>query len=138
LAKKIPARNQSPTGWWIASYIERASWNDEKRPSAGTRCYAWENTIILKARDREAAYAKAIKLASSNKSNFSDEKGKRAGRWDFMGLTDLLPLYEPIADGSEIFWEEHSRTFETLKRKVKSKRQLGVFDDKPAMGDIRG
>jgi hypothetical protein len=135
MVKNIPSRNRSPTGWWIASYLERAAWKGEKKLSAKAKCYAWENTIILKARDRDTAYKKAVSLGSANTSSFADEKSKRTGRWIFMGLTDLSPLYEPLADGAEILWAEHSCTFQTLKRRAKKKAQLEVFDDTPAVGD---
>jgi hypothetical protein len=135
MTKKIAFRNKSPTGWWIASYIERPVWKGEKKPSPKTRCLAWENTIILKAPNRNAAYKKALKLASQNQSSFTDEKGQNPGRWKFMGLTDLLPIYEELEDGAEILWCERRTTFAALTRRVHKKKQLGVFDDTPAIGD---
>jgi hypothetical protein len=136
MTKKIAFRNKSPTGWWIASYIERAVWKGEKSPSANTRCLAWENTIILKAPNRDAAYKKAVNLARRNQSTFSD--GRNGGHWEFMGLTDLLPLYEGVKDGAEVLWDEHRKSFAVLARKVKKKNQLLVFDDAPAIGDHNG
>ncbi len=42
----------------------------------------------------------------------------------------LLPLFDPIEDGSEILWKDHgSMTVAKIKRLVKSKKQLSVFDD---------
>jgi len=28
-------------------------------------------------------------------------------RWRFVGLWDLLPVYEELADGNELFWTDH-------------------------------
>jgi len=136
MPKKVAFRNKSPSGWWIASYIERAAWRGEKNPGPKTRCLAWENTIIFKAANRDAAYKKAVRLATGNKSTFSDDKGRNSGRWTFLGLTDLLPLYEGVADGAEILWQEHRKSFSALARRVKKKKQLLVFDDTPAIGDL--
>jgi len=60
----IPHRNHSPHGWWIATYIERTEWDDAQAQPDDV-CLAWENTIILTAVDREAAYAKVRQLANS-------------------------------------------------------------------------
>jgi hypothetical protein len=132
---KIAYRNRTPYGWWIASYIERAVWDDEPNPSPNSRCLAWENTIILKAPDREAAYEKAIMLGSKQSSKFADEH-KRTGHWVFVGLTSLLPIYEQLEDGTEILWTEHkNRMVKTVLSRVKEKHELEAFDDTPALGD---
>lgn len=133
----IPHRNHSPYGWWIASYIQRAAWDDEPEPSAKSRCMAWENTIILQAPDREVAYAKAISLASLHESTFQDSTGKRNGRWIFEGLTSLLAIHDELTDGAEILWTEHdNRTVGKIRSWIKRKDELEVFDDTPAAGDI--
>lgn len=133
--KKAAHQHRSPTGWWIVSYIERAVWDDASRPSASSRCMAWENTIIFKAKDRDTAYSKAVRLGSSNKSTFSDDAGKRTGRWVFEGLTSLLPIYDELADGAEVLWRDHSgRTLRRVRAMVKKKSDLEAFSD-PAGAD---
>ena len=128
--KKASHQHRSPTGWWIASYIERAVWDDARRPSASSRCTAWENTIIFKAKDRDSAYSKAVRLGSSNKSTFSDAAGKKTGRWAFEGLTSLLPIYDELEDGAEVLWRDHSgRTLKRVRAMVKKKSELEAFDD---------
>jgi hypothetical protein len=133
----IPYRNHSPYGWWIATYIIRASWDDEPNPASNKRCRAWENTIILEAPDREAAYTKAISIAKENCSEFEDyEKNNRKGRWVFEGFTSLMAIHEKIQDGAEIIWEDHpNRTVGKIRSWIKRKDQLETFDDTPAFGD---
>lgn len=133
----IPYRNHSPYGWWIASYIERAAWDDEPNPAPNSRCLAWENTIILQAPDREAAYEKAIALASQQTSQFEDStRNNRKGHWVFEGLTSLLAIHEELTDGAEILWVEHNnRTVKKVRSWVKRKDELEVFDDTPSIGD---
>jgi len=136
MEKKIPHRNISSYGWWLVSYIERAAWDDTPNPSPNSRCLAWENTIIIKAPNREAAYKKAIKLAKIS-SEFSDAKGNRTGHWVFEGLTSLLPIYDKLEDGAEILWVEHNnRTISKIRSWTKKKHELEAFDDTPAIGDI--
>ena len=53
------------------------------------------------------------------------------GEWRFVGISQLLPIYEEIEDGAEIMWEDHGRLpTKRIKHLVKSKKQLVVFDDK--------
>ena len=106
---KVPYRNRSPFGWWIASYLERFEYYDEDKRNLSRRCLAWENTVIIRARTREQAYRKALavrRLSNGHEASHSDTK--RRGAWRFEGLTDLLPIYERLEDGSEIAWAEYS------------------------------
>jgi hypothetical protein len=131
MKKKIPYRNRSPHGWWVASYLTRAVWNDDPKPRKTSRCLTWEDTIILKATDREHAYKKALSRAAKSCSNFADSKNpKRKGRWVLEGLTSLLPIYEELADGAEIYWAEHNITPRGIRKRVKKKRELECFDDR--------
>jgi hypothetical protein len=93
----------------------------------------WENTIILLAPDRDAAYTKAIALASANEKEFSDaDDVSRTGRWVFEGLLSLLPIYDELGDGAEISWQDHPAvTVQKMRSWIRAKDQLEVFDDSP-------
>ena len=69
---------------------------------------------------------------------FSDtEKLMRTVHWKFLGLTELLPIYEKLEDGAEILWREHyNRSLRKILSKVKKKSELGIFDDTLAFGDM--
>lgn len=127
---KVPHRNRSPYGWWIATYMECAVWDDEKKPDPIKRYHVWENTIILKAGNRNAAYSKALRLGRRSGTRFENTDGTRTGQWKFLGLTSLLPIYEPLEDGAEILWREHTRRpLRTLLARVRDKAKLEVFLD---------
>jgi hypothetical protein len=129
--RKIPSRNKSPFGWWVASYLERFEYEDENKDKLNRRCVAWENTIIIKARNREEAYRKAEKIGKLNNSNeaYRTMSG-RMGIWKYEGLTSLLPIYEELEDGAEIIWKAHENiTVKKVKSWVKEKNGLEAFDD---------
>ncbi|MEN6626826.1 MAG: DUF4288 domain-containing protein [Candidatus Sumerlaeia bacterium] len=125
MAKKIPCRNKSPYGWWVASILQRYEAEGEDTNNPKRRCLAWENTIILKAKDRNEAYRKAVangKLCQSS--------GPHKGRWVFEGLTSLNPIYEKLEDGAEIIWQERHFSAKRIRSMVKAKKELPCFDDK--------
>ena len=133
MRRRIPHRNRSPSGWWIASYIERYEYHDELKRNPNRRCLAWENTILLKAPDREAAYRKALatgRLCEGTESR--DERTGRRGTWRFEGLTSLLPIYDDIEDGVEVLWTVHrGRSVKTIRAMVRRKQDLETFQDEP-------
>ncbi len=123
---KIPHRNLSPSGWWV--FIEVQQWVSDRQGKAGlkpgSRCKVWKNTRLIRAKDREAAYAKAMALGAEGMPSRTIH-----GEWRFAGLTELLPVYEDLEDGAEILWGSYEMSVKTLKSQVKRKRELGVFDD---------
>lgn len=129
----IPKRNLSPYGWWVATLVERFEYDHEDKSNPRRRCQAWTNTIILKADNREHAFDKAIeygKLGISEKSDYSDDKGRK-GRWKFEGLCSLLPVYDEIdPDGTEIVYDENTNvTVGRVQSWIRTKEQLEAFDD---------
>jgi len=132
MGTKIPQRNKSPTGWWVASILTRYEEEGENTENPNRRCLAWEDTIILKARDRNQAYRKAIAEGKAREcvgDDWIDTKTRRKGKWIFEGLTSLNPVYDELDDGAEIIWQEHHRSAKKLKAWVKEKHELECFQD---------
>jgi hypothetical protein len=128
----VPWRNRSPYGWWLASYIVRLEFRGESPRSLRARCLAWENTIIVRGKSRDAAYRRALtvgKLGTGKFERLGDPPG-RLGRWVFEGLTSLIAIYEPLEDGSEVLWTEYQGiTLGRIRRMAKPKRRLESFID---------
>lgn len=116
----------SPVGWYLGSYLLRfveleSGGNDN--PDA--KFHTWENTVLVKAGSFEEAHEKVLAVASRETAPY---KGGAKGipvQWVFEGITELLPIYEPLEDGAEIMWADHgSRKLKTLQRWGKSLEQL--------------
>jgi uncharacterized protein DUF4288 len=126
---KVPFRNRNHSGWWIFTEVEQWVSKRQTKLSDTSRCLVWENTRLIRARNREEAYRKAMSLGQAGHP--SQTKG---GEWRFAGISMLLPVYEDMEDGVEILWSDRGRmTVKQIKKLVRSKHQLPVFDDRQAI-----
>ena len=123
---KIPFRNRNHSGWWIFREVEQWVSRRQQKLSDESRCQVWENTRLIRARNRDEAFRKAIRLGQAGHPSQTKD-----GEWHFAGISMLLPVYEDIEDGTEILWIDRGRMpVRSIKKLVKSKRELSVFDDK--------
>lgn len=90
-----PRPAESPTGWWLAALLERHSGDEVAR--------YWNNYRLIKANDWRTAYRRAVEMGKSDA-----DTGNRAysSKSEFLGLTDLVPLYDDFEDGAELLWQE--------------------------------
>jgi len=100
-------RNASPVGWYVASYQLRfTEVDDPERDDLDTEFLVWENTILVRAADFDQAYEKAVRVATDASEPYKGGPDGIDVQWVFEGVTELLPIYEEIDDGSEIMWSE--------------------------------
>ena len=118
--------NRSPVGWYVASYLLRFVEIQAPRNDHPRRKYrSWENTVLVKARSLEDAYAKVTKIGRAKTTPYRGGPKRIPVRWVYEGVTDLLPVYDKLRDGAEIMWTERTpRTVKTLRMLVKSKKAL--------------
>lgn len=124
--KPKPAyRNQNHTGWWVFREVQQWVADSQKKLSDHSRCPVWENTRLLRAKNRKKAYKKAMKLCHTGHPSKTND-----GEWRSVGISMLLPVYEKIEDGVEILWTDRGlMTVGKIQKLVKTKEQLPVFDD---------
>lgn len=122
----MPSKSVSPVGWYVGSYLLRfieldAPGNDDPEREFPT----WENTVIVQADHMDHAYDKIVAIAERETAPYrGGDEGIRV-RWVFEGVTELLPIYEELADGAEIMWAEHEPTrLDQLRRRVYSRDEL--------------
>jgi len=117
--------NRNHTGWWVFEEVEQWVSKRQKKLSTSSRCLVHVNLRVVRAKSREEAYRKAVKFGRTGMPSKTN-----GGEWRFVGISMLLPIYDKIEDGSEILWKEKKiMTVARIKRLVKSKRKLPVFDD---------
>lgn len=117
----------SPVNWYIAGIMLRFEVNGENNGNLNRRCVAWENQHLVKAKNPDEAYKKALKIGKESESEYINTDGESV-KWIFEGLTTLIALFEELEDGAEIIWIEHeNKAFRTIRSRVKSKENLEVF-----------
>jgi len=119
-------KNISPVGWYVGSYLARFIEIDDPTNDDPNKKFAtWENTVIVKASCLEEAYDKVELIGKEHAEPY---KGGEQGidvQWEYLGITDLLPIYEELEDGSEIMWASHfPRKLKNLRARVKMKTEL--------------
>jgi len=122
---KVAFRNRSHSGWWVFTEVQQWVSDRQKVLSPASRCEVWENTRLLRAANRDAAYRKAMKLGGEGMPSKTD-----GGEWRFAGISMLQPVYEEIEDGAEILCDKRGlMAVKRIKTLVKTRRELSVFDD---------
>lgn len=102
------SRDTSPVGWYVGSYLVRfielnATGNDD--PDG--EFLVWENTIIVRADSFDDAYKRVEAQAMLHTEPYKGGPEGIPVQWVFEGISDLVPIYEPLEDGAEIMWAEH-------------------------------
>ena len=122
--KKGP-QNISPIDWYLGSYISRFIeiedvdiGNQEKMFSA------WENTVIVQADSLKKAYEK-IEIIGKDHAEPYTNVDQKSVQWEYLGITEVIPIYEDLEDGAEIAWTSHNpKKLKNLKSRVKSLEEL--------------
>ena len=89
----------------------------------------WENLILIKARGPQEAYRKALKHGRLSEGRVKVD-GKD-GYCEFRGLRDLVLIYDPLEDGTEIEWHDLRLSVSALNRVVKKKHRMQAFNIGP-------
>ena len=119
-------KNISPVGWYIGSYLIRfIELNENDNDDLEKKFLAWENTRIIKAISLDEAYDKLVKEAELDTKPYKGGKDGTPVKWVFEGVTELLPIYEELEDGSEIMYREHKpKKLKKLRKAVYEKNEF--------------
>jgi hypothetical protein len=110
--------------WFIVQIIEKLEPARVKRGNTERLCTVWTNWHLIKAPNAEKAFAKAEKLGRSWSYTFTNSD-KEQMRWEFVGIGDLLPIYEDIEDKAELMYSDHGDiSLRDAKNLVSNKRKL--------------
>lgn len=119
-------RNISPVDWYVGTYLSRFIEIEEELNNDPEKRFAtWENTVIVRAANLDEAYEKVEKIGVEHAEPY---KGGLEGipvQWEYLGIIELLPIYEALEDGAEIMWtSNYPRKLKNLKTMVKQKNEF--------------
>ena len=119
-------RNISPVNWYVGTYLCRfIEIGDKLNNNPDSKFPSWENTVIVKASSLDEAYEKIEKIGIEHQEPYKNALENKPVQWEYLGIIDLLPIYEDLEDGSEIMWaSNYPRMLKNLKAKVKSKHEF--------------
>ena len=114
--------------WYVAVLIQRYQFNEtENTEDVSDTCDVEENMYLIKANDSNEAYRKSLVLGRAmDNVECVDDQGKK-GHWKFVGINELLPVYDDLEDGCELLWTTHYMSIREAESMVKQKKDLGVF-----------
>ena len=115
-------KNVSPFGWYVGSYLLRFIELEEDRNFDDEKQFlTWENTRLIKADNLDDAYDKLEKMAKEETEPYKGGPDGVDVQWIYEGITDLLPIYDELEDGAELFFSESKKKLKTLKKLVGKK-----------------
>ncbi|MGQ8338633.1 DUF4288 domain-containing protein [Sunxiuqinia sp. A32] len=101
--EKISNENKN---WYIVEIIEKCEPVERDEKQDLRRVITWGNHHLIKANSPEKAFDKAVKLGKESEYKFTNAD-KIEMEWIFVGIGDLLPIYEDIEDGAELMWTDY-------------------------------
>lgn len=92
--------------WYIVEIIEKCEPVNHDENQKLRRVITWGNHHLIKADSPEMAYDKAVKIGKESEYKFINSD-KIEMEWVFVGIGELLPIYEDIEDGAELMWTDY-------------------------------
>jgi hypothetical protein len=92
--------------WYIVEIIEKCEPVNRDETHELRRVITWGNHHLIKASSIEQAFDKAVKIGREGEYKFINSDNIEM-EWIFVGIGDLLPIYEDIEDGSELMWTDY-------------------------------
>ena len=110
--------------WFLVEIIEKYEPIDVDKTQELRRVTTWGNYHLINAETPSRAYDKAVKIGKMSNYKFTNSD-KMKMKSEFLGIGDLLPIYEDLEDGAEIMWHDYG--FISAKRSdriAKTKKEL--------------
>jgi hypothetical protein len=101
--EKISNKNGN---WFIVEIIEKYEPVERNEKQDLRRVTTWGNHHLIKAESPEKAFDKAVKLGKEKNYKFVNSD-KMEMESIFVGIGELLPIYEDIEDGAELMWNDY-------------------------------
>jgi Domain of unknown function (DUF4288) len=107
--------------WYIAELVEEITIEGEARN------VVHKNLVLIRADSSEEAYDKAIQLGKQSELSYENPAG-RLVKTRFWGLGELAVIYDELAHGAELLYEEKVGVpSDQIEKEIRAKQELAVF-----------
>ena len=107
--------------WYIAELVEEITIEGEARN------VVHKNLVLIRADSSDEAYDKAIQLGKQGELSYQNPAG-RSVKTRFWGLGELAVIYDELADGAELLYEEKVGVpSDQIEKEISAKEELAVF-----------
>jgi hypothetical protein len=130
---KVPEKISNKNGdWYIVEIIEKCEPVNRDEKKDLRRVNTWGNHHLIKASSPEKAFDKAVKIGREGEYKFINAD-KIEMEWIFVGIGDLLPIYEDIEDGAELMWTDYGfiSNKRTMRMPYEKKELMNLIKPKP-------
>ena len=119
--------------WFIVEILLKCEPINKNENQEMRRVSIWGNHHLIKADSASEAFEKANKLGKREEFKFTNHY-KIEMEWIFIGIGELLPIYEDIEDGAEIMWTDYGMISNknAMKKPYKKEELLELIKPKKA------
>jgi hypothetical protein len=119
--EKISNPNQK---WFMVEIIEKLEPAARNESKDLRRVTTYGNFHLIKASSADEAYEKGVKLGQESSMVFTNSD-KVEMEWSFLGIGELLPIYEDIQDGAELMYTDYGNI--SYRRAINMAREKSVL-----------
>lgn len=127
LVEKISNQNKN---WFIVEILEKCEPVIRNEKNDLRRVTTWGNHHLIKADSPEQAFDKAVILGKEKNYKFTNSD-KIEMESIFVGIGELIPIYEDIEDGAELMWTDYGFISNKRTMKMAYKKQELLETIKP-------
>ena len=127
LVEKISNQNKN---WFIVEILEKCEPVIRNEKNDLRRVTTWGNHHLIKADSPEQAFDKAVILGKEKNYKFTNSD-KIEMESIFVGIGELIPIYEDIEDGAELMWTDYGFISNRRTMKMAYKKQELLETIKP-------
>jgi hypothetical protein len=114
----------NPSGWYLGDVV---LYEVHDEGSHGEDLLVWINSYLIRAKDPETAYLRAIQIGKGQEDEPGSHRcGEDKAHWRFKGVRDLVPVREAPADNA-LLWCDDAKTNTAPEGMVPRRSELSVF-----------
>ncbi len=123
-------RIENNGNWFIVEIIESCEPVSSDQTRDLRRLQVHGNYILINAENAKRAYEKAEKIGRENEYEFENTDNVKM-KWKFEGISQVLPIYDDIQNGNELFYCDYGQISSRRAKKIVTNKKEILENIKP-------